>query len=369
MLTGCGESLVAGSDSETGAPAQYDAPGPYPVGNTTLTMTDSARQRTLSVEMWYPASESARARAESGTGVENFFPAGSLRDDYAALLAAAASDGPSRVAHAARDAAAEPSQRRWPLVLFSHCHECVRFSSFAIAERLASHGIAVAAPDHARNTLFDRGARLNPQFLRTRAADIRFVTDVLLRQADGGTALPAQLSERFDGDRLGVFGHSFGGVTTGLVLQDDPRFRAGASIAAPPENPLLPGVKMTDIHQPLLLLVAREDNSILEVGNEFIRDDFAMANPPAWKVEVADAGHWSFSDICGLTPAFSAGCGEGLRQTRPGEPFHYLPIGAAVGIAQRYVTAFFAAQLLGDSDALSLLAEARPEEVVSVQQR
>jgi dienelactone hydrolase len=373
-VAGCGESdeSVAVTPVKTPSPEErYAAPGPYPVGNITVTLTDTARQRDLTVEIWYPAAEAARSTAAAGVPVETFFPAGPLREQYAALLAAAPTDGPTRNAHAARAAEPEASGRQWPLILFSHCHDCVRFSEFEVAERLASHGMAVAAPDHTGNTLFDGGAMLTPAFLETRALDIRFVTDALLAMgAAPGDGLNARIARRFDAARLGVFGHSFGGVTTGRVLQDDPRFRAGVTMAAPPDSPVLPGVKMKNIHQPLVFLVAREDNSITEFGNQLIRGNFTAANPPVWKIEVADAGHWSFSDICGLTAAFSAGCGEGVRQTVPGgEPFHYLPIATAVPIAQRYITAFFAAELLGDASALDVLGVATPADVVDVAAR
>lgn len=372
-LAGCGDSDDSSSAPPVNTPTpeeRYTAAGPYAVGNTTLTLTDEARDRQLTVEIWYPASEKARLKAEAGVGAETFFPAGDLRDQYAALLAAAPADGPTRIAHSARDAEPEGSGASWPLLLFSHCHDCVRFSEFEVAERLASHGFVVAAPDHTGNTLFDSGAMLTPEFLRTRAADIRFVADALLARANAsGNDLVTRLARRFDADRLGVFGHSFGGVTTGLVLQDDARFRAGVAIAAPPENPVLPGAKMRDIHQPLVLIVAREDNSISEFGNQVIRGNFRVANPPVWKIEVADAGHWSFSNICGLVPGFQAGCGSGIRQTVPGQSFEYLPVTTAVPIVQRYVTAFFAAQFLGDTSALSVLITASPVDLVEVQSR
>lgn len=373
LLAGCGDSDGSSPAPPLNTPTpeeRYGAPGPYAVGNTTVTLSDASRERELTVEIWYPAAESARRKAAQGVPVEEFFPSDALRQQYAALLASAPADGPTRTAHAARDAEPEPSGGSWPLVLFSHCHECVRFSELAVAERLASHGIAVAAPDHRGNTLFDPGAPLNGEFLAARAADIRFVTDALLSLATvSGDELVTRLARRFDADRLGIFGHSYGGVTTGLVLQDDVRFRAGVSLAAPPENPVLPGVKIRNIHQPLMLIVAREDNSISEFGNQVIRGNFGIANPPVWKIEVADAGHWSFSDICGLTSSFSAGCGEGVRQTVPGEPFRYLPVATAVPIAQRYITAFFAAELLADDSALAVVNTAMPAELVDVQLR
>ena len=47
------------------------------------------------------------------------------------------------------------------------------------------------------------------------------------------------------------------------------------------------------------------------------------------KLDIADSGHWSFSDLCGLSEAFSPGCGRGTRHSdkESGESFDYLPVG------------------------------------------
>jgi dienelactone hydrolase len=363
LATGCGDSSSGG-----GATAP-DVAGPYPPASTTIVLADPARARSLTVEVWYPAVASARPAAEQGEAVESFFASPADRARYAALLAESPDPGPSRRTHAARDAAPAATADGYPLLVFSHCFECFRFSSFSIAERLASHGFVVAAPDHAGDTLFDATLPLTTDVLQIRAADIRFVASALLAGTNGAEQLPASLLGALDASRLGVFGHSFGSVTTGLVLQDDRRFVAGLGIAAPFENPLLTGVSMSRIAQPVLYIVAREDNSIGEIGNQFIRQNFDQAPGPIRKVEVADAGHWSFSDICHLGDDFTPGCGDGVRQTVPGEAFTYLPIDDGIAIGQAYVTAFFLAELQGDQAARSYLTTAQPAGVVSVAAR
>lgn len=361
VLAGCSDGTGSGDDGFAGD-------GPYGAGNTTVTLRDPSRDRTLTVEVWYPADA---PRDAAGEPVQDFYPPGAERDRYAALLAASPDPGPSRVTRATRDAApAGAPGDGWPVVVFSHCHACTRFSSFSLAERLASRGFVVAAPDHAGNILFDDTLGLNADTLRVRADDVSFVLTALLGASSGADALPATLLAALDPARVGVFGHSFGAVTTGLVLQDDARFRAGAAIAAPFENPLLPGVAMSAIDEPVLFVVAREDNSITEIGNQFIRANFDAAPAPVWKVEVADAGHWSFSDVCALGGTlFLAGCGDGVRQTVPGEPFTYLPIDQGIAIGQSYVSAFFAAELQDDAAARAFLATAVPDDVVAVASR
>ncbi|MBL4683681.1 MAG: hypothetical protein JKY37_03760, partial [Nannocystaceae bacterium] len=131
----------------------------------------------------------------------------------------------------------------------------------------------------------------------------------------------------------------------------------------------LPGVSLESIDEPLLLLLAQEDNSILEIGNGLIRSNFQAANPPTWLVEFADAGHWSFSDICDIVDDLQPGCGEGVRQTRPGTSFTYLDNAVARDIAASYVTLFFAAQLLDDITADAALDVGEPADVVTVSVR
>ena len=97
------------------------------------------------------------------------------------------------------------------------------------------------------------------------------------------------------------------------------------------------------------------------------RSNFAAAASPAWKVEIADAGHWSFSDIAGIVPAFNAGCGEGVRQSVPGEPFTYIDNALARDITATYGMLFFASELFGDQAARDALATSKLPDVVDVQ--
>jgi predicted dienelactone hydrolase len=350
----------------------FEAAGPYPVGHVTLRVTDAARTRDLAIELWYPAAESARAAAEVGEPAESYGTDAAQVAAYAELEAAAPAGCPNRRTHAVRDATPAPlpsaGPPSWPLVAFSHCHNCVRFSSFTIAERLASHGFVVVAPDHTDNTLFDyldgTAVELSAAFLPVRAADVRFAIDVAL----AGDGLPAGLAGAIDPDRIGVLGHSFGAVTAGKVIEDDARVKAGMAIAAPMENAFIEGVTLADIEQPVMFMVAQEDNSITEVGNGFIRRNFDAAPGEAWKVEVADAGHWSFSDLVGMSDQFPAGCGAGQRGT-DGRDFTYLAPETGRAIAAAYVAAFFAATLRGEPGAAAYLESGRPAGGVSADHR
>lgn len=349
--------------------ADYGEDGPHPVGNARIEIVDRTGARTLPVELWYPAAEAARAEAALGQAIETF-ESGTANEVAIAELTAAAPAGCVRRttrSAAAPEAAASPSSL--PVVVFSHCHVCTRYDVAEVCERLASHGIVVAAPDHVGNTLWDERAGsaepLGDAFLEVRASDVSSVLDRLL---EGGAAeIPETLRGRLDATRAAVMGHSFGAATTSLVVTTDDRFVAALAIAAPISA--FGGVRPASVHVPYLFLVAREDNSILEIGNSLIRSDYARVGGPAWLVEVEDAGHWSFSDICGLDSLFAAGCGDGTRQTVSDEPFTYVDPVIARAIAADVAAGFFAISLLGDPGGATFLARRVEEGRVSVASR
>lgn len=333
--------LLACAPEVTGhPPSPYDpmVRGDYPVAHKTVMISG----RTT--EIWYPTN----TPGVSGPVADAFLADPAQRDAYEALLAEAPPGCPSTDERAVLDV--PPARGPFPLLVYSHCHGCVRFSSFTVLEQLASHGYVVAAPDHAGNTLWDNLAGaltdLDTTTLDGRVADQVAVLDAMLSDAP-------PIDVVINKDAVGAIGHSFGSVTTGRLAQTDARIKAAFGIAAPMENPLFPTVKMADIHVPVLFLLAQEDHSISELGNIVIRNNAASANPPVWLLEVADAGHWSFSDIAGLTPDFMPGCGEDTRQTNPSATFSYLPIADAQRIAGGAAVAFFDEALRGEAGALA----------------
>lgn len=358
------------SDSETstetgGVGIDYDAKGPHPVANDRFVLTVGDRE--LLVEVWYPAVASAAEEAAEGHPIEDFVPLGPDRDTFEALLADLSTAGELGTRKQTSSAFGAPAAAGpWPVLVFSHCHECVRFSAFSMAEHLASHGFIVAAPDHQGNTLFDPGALLSDSFLMTRVGDLSAALDALLGDA---AELPSTLKGLSDPLKIGAFGHSYGAATVGRLAQEDPRILAAMPIAAPIENPIFSGTHVADIHRPLFFVHADEDNSIQALGNTLIELNFKAANTPSWLLKVHDAGHWNFTDICGLSDDFAAGCGDGLRQTMPGEPFSYLDIDVARRLAGAYALAFFDLHIRENPDAAAYLATPEPAEWVEISVR
>lgn len=298
------------------------------------------------MQAWYPTDVAA-----TGVAIERL-ETEPRRTQYADLLTAAAPDCPTRMLPVALDAA--PTAGSFPVVLLSHCHRCTRLSNASIAMRLASHGFIALSIDHTGDTLWDPRSALDATGLQRRLDDMTFA----LANVPAGADLA----------RVGVLGHSFGGVTAGRIAQVDDRILSAASLAAPMENPLIPGVTLAEIDKPLWFFVAKEDNSITELGNKFIRDNFKAAVGEVWKIEVADAGHWSVSDLAGLTMMFAPGCGAGVRQTDD-TPFTYVDPSKGRDLTASYVTAFFRATLNDDAGARAYLDGEFFDGLVSVERR
>jgi hypothetical protein len=306
----------------------------------------------------------ARAAATAGEPIQDFVQDPEQQAQFVALLPMSPNPGTRRQTSSARDVPLATIKGSLPVVAFSHCDGCLRFSCFTVSERLASFGFVVVAPDHVQDTLFDEldgtAVGLSDAFLETRRQDISAVLDAVLDAS--GTTLPEQLRGRLDATRVGAFGHSYGAATVGLALKEEQRLKAGLALSTPLANPLFPVVTMADIHQPSFMFEMQEDNSIGVYGNDFMVSNFQDATGPIWLGEIANAEHWSVSDICGLGGnMFTAGCVPPfIRQTNL-EPFTPMNIDESRGIAAAYAAAFFAKELQNDARGTAYLSTERPD--------
>ena len=363
LMGGCSASDTTLAQRANNRP---DAHGSYSVGNTTIRLNDPSRERQLVIEAWYPSDHDGTRTSD----VSSFESADADRVELAEIYEAAPATCPTRNTQSLRDGALVATAAPLPVVLFSHCFNCGRYSSFSLNERLASHGMLVLSVDHAGSLPFladAQGETLSPAQLEERVSDLRFVLNAV-KDGQLFELSNALTNAQVDPQRIGIYGHSFGAVTAGTFAMDEPGVQAVAGLAAPMASPLFPITNIKAIGAPILLILAEEDNSIQEVGNRFIRNNFEEAESPAWLIELQDAGHWSVSDLCGLTETFMPGCGVGTRHSPrdPGAMFSYMSVRDGISITQNYLTAFFLGQLMEIEEAKGYLEQAPDDARVSI---
>lgn len=366
-------AAASGDVNEDPAPSPSGDPNPAPalvpvrvptvplnhaVGTRRIELLVNAERR-IPVQLWYPAVESARAQADGGRPVLDFEPPGKRRDQLRRLTDRAGTIYSQRTMHAADAPAVFEQATPFPLVLISHCNDCTRFTYFELAERLAKRGFVVAAPDHVNNTLYNYvegnsvGLDLN-DFLDTRRLDIKGVTDALLDA--NASAIPEGLRGKIDPARIGMAGHSFGALTTAYASTVDTRLRAVAflaMIASLGDNlpalgdQLAQRVKPVKFSKPAFFLLATED--AINVGglDDMIRQNYLDYPKETWLVSMKDGGHYSVTNICGIDPLYTNGCGTGIRASQLLVPFTYLDIDRATALTAQLVTTYFEQQLNG----------------------
>jgi predicted dienelactone hydrolase len=184
--------------------------GAHNIGVRTIQVTDRNRidilntkdggpparyDRTLTLEIWYPAQLTAGQKPEG---------------DYRVITR---DPSVTAVLHgkAVRDAAPETPPAAFPLVIISHGYPGNRFLMSHLAENLASKGFVVASIDHKDSTYDDQKAFAST--LYNRPLDQLFVLNEMARLGRAGSG--SVLSGLVDTNRTGLVGYSMGGY--GLV--------------------------------------------------------------------------------------------------------------------------------------------------------
>jgi len=149
------------------------------------------------------------------------------------------------------------TEKKWPVIIFSHGLGCSRFTYSRICTDLASHGHIVLAPEHREGSScvsyylkegkkqfiphrrldeFDKEYQIRNSQVKHRAAEmirsLDLITDLNLGKevvnevdVDGGKF--SMFVGQADLSNAVAAGHSFGGATTLLALQQDTRFKVG----------------------------------------------------------------------------------------------------------------------------------------------
>ena len=310
--------------------------GPEPVGTTVLYLADSSRRdsafpdaRPVTVQLWYPATTSARARAPYL--VERGLGAALLHADYYGIDSAALRKWETLKASARIDAPVQLG--RYPLIAFSVGQGVIRANYTTLAEELASHGYIVALVESplqgfmlardGRVIADTTGALARPAALRSAihgwSADISFALD-RLRNPKLGPAATA-VAATIDWSRIGAIGHSVGGLVAIETCEHDKRVRAcvnlDGGVASPEREPLADFVT-TGITTPSLVLRSKplytdddfarrgltraEWEKRAEGGRVAFDSLVARSTGPLWTASVAGTGHMSFTDAPFVMP-------------------------------------------------------------------
>ncbi|MEV4557434.1 esterase [Kitasatospora sp. NPDC049285] len=362
--------------------------GPYPVGTTSLAVTDARRDdpwqpgrpRELMIGIWYPADRTAPAggRAPYMTDAAGAHFGG---PDGVGLLNYGVSPGSTDWAgiatHARPDAPVRPGGAR-PVVLYSPGLGDPRSWGTALVEDLASRGFVVVTVDHtydasevsfpdgglAASVLpgmlgrpdLDIGAVLR-KALAARVADTRTVLDELARLGSR-PGLPAGLAGALDLGRVGMVGHSAGGFAALQAMHDDPRITAGVNLDGQLHFPgpdghtgvFLPSVAEDGLDRPFLLLGTGEDDS-----GDYHRQpgwDALWRHSTGWHADFTLTGsrHGSYTDAESLLPQL-ARQGALTAEQRAADIGDIRPERAEAA-TRSYVAAFFDRWLRGRDDHL-----------------
>jgi predicted dienelactone hydrolase len=369
--------------------------GHFAVARTTYTWVNDAERdelapspgtkREVVVWMWYPAATAKSATTSATTGAAISGTTGATRAEYLPApwrLADAQHSGIlmsqfltrdlSLVqAHSLADPDVSPEQRSYPVVIMRAGGGALTTDFTTLAEDLASHGYIVVGFDAPYRTIVvvlpdnrvvtrppandpeslpgDQLDRLANKLLPMWTGDTKFVVSQLERV---NAADPSgKFTGRMDMQRLGMFGHSFGGAQALQFCHDDPRCKAGIDIDGAPYG----SVVREGLKQPFMFMLSdhsreQSDPASKQIGANIQSIYDRLPNGRLF-VTIRGANHFSFSDQMLLKSHYVIGLLHTLGVSR-------LDGRRGLAITTDYVHTFFDVYLKG-APAASLNKPAR----------
>ncbi|MDP6240104.1 MAG: hypothetical protein QF820_03325 [Acidimicrobiales bacterium] len=252
-------------------PEVFAEPGDHDAGVTTIDLGDRL------VEVWYPIGAGT---AEGPTALVE--PAEVLPEFLLELLPASLTEPFDTGAY--RDA--EAAEGPFPVVFYSHGFGGYRLVATTYATHLASHGFVVAAVDHLERGLV---AQVSGQLVAApgqEVIDFNRTIDILEARTSDAEDLLAGV---VDTTLVAVIGHSAGGGAANQAASE-PWMDAAVSIASGAG-----GLEATDT--PYLVLAGERDSVVSPAGSYGL---YEVLTGPRIYLEIAAAGHNSFTDVCPL---------------------------------------------------------------------
>ena len=311
LLSGTGtlhgfNSATVQSALATNRTATVPSPtGPSNVGTRVMDLVDSMRddpyssdgtKRELLVRFWYPTSitQGCVLAEYTSPAVWNYFSQ-LMRIPLPEVRTNSCQDAPvTEGAH--------------PVIVFTHGYTGTFTDYTFIFEDLASRGYVVVSVDHtyeATAVVFPDGRFVKSVFgshlgntVRTdeqalslavsvRLSDLKFVVDELGRLNDSAES---PFAEKLDTSSVALAGHSLGGLTAILGVEEEPRFRAGIVL-----DGVMPDSSASTIETPILLLAAGSQQwSPVECGL------WGKLQGPRFAVNLRGAEHLTPSDAVWL---------------------------------------------------------------------
>lgn len=224
---------------------------------------------------------------------------------------------------------------QYPVLIFSHGFSAPCYMYGSLLEELASQGYIVIAVNHTyavdpvqmpdgrilglgdhwheilQKVSMDKLIAAGKEEVKTWIIDIEFVLDHLGKLHERDTK--RILTGRLDLDKIGMFGHSFGGGTTVFINYLDKRCKAGVNM----DGPIYGNVPKAPLKKPFMFLLSEEfapdydptDEHLAEskitriefekknrFWKEGVQKAFNATDRDSFKILFKDGNHMAFSD-------------------------------------------------------------------------
>lgn len=271
-----GEALGCSDTPLLQNPEDPAAPGPWPVGVTTVQLEG----RTA--EVWYPAQPGS----EAGVETVRYDVRESLPEAEGAKISD--EDNPWQPCDCARDLPVDDAHGPYPVVFFIHGTAGFRTQSLPQMTHWASRGFVVIALDHPGLWLRDLLGSIcgGPSVTQALGDDVQVAMQAVRGQVPGLEAF----ADIVDAERFAVAGHSAGGRAAGAFADD-------AQVLIPMAAG---GVEPGSALQSTLVLGALAD-SVVPYDSQ--TDGYDDSPAPKRLVGIDNQGHLAFSSLCSLRNA------------------------------------------------------------------